>query len=161
MSDTVTIRKATPDDFDAIGPLGRAIVETHCAFDPQRFIAAVDDVEGVYTTFLREQMASDDVMVLVAEKPGAGIVGLVYVAIEPGAFKELRDRAGFVHDVIVAEEVRGHGIGEQLLEAGVAWLAEQGVPRVLLWTAVKNEGAQRLFERHGFRKTMIEMTREV
>jgi RimJ/RimL family protein N-acetyltransferase len=31
----------------------------------------------------------------------------------------------------------------------------------MLWTAERNAGAQRLFERLGFRRTMIEMTREV
>jgi hypothetical protein len=34
------------------------------------------------------------------------------------------------------------------------------VPRVMLWTAEKNDYAQRLFARLGFRRTMIEMTRE-
>ena len=39
-------------------------------------------------------------------------------------------------------------------------LTEKGAPRVVLMTAVQNEPAQRLFERMGFRTTMLEMTRE-
>jgi RimJ/RimL family protein N-acetyltransferase len=31
----------------------------------------------------------------------------------------------------------------------------------MLWTADQNEAAQQLFARLGFRKTMIEMTREI
>jgi ribosomal protein S18 acetylase RimI-like enzyme len=31
----------------------------------------------------------------------------------------------------------------------------------VLWTAEKNDPAQRLFTRLGFRRTMIEMTREL
>jgi hypothetical protein len=31
----------------------------------------------------------------------------------------------------------------------------------MLWTAEKNDSAQRLFARLGFRRTMIEMTREL
>ena len=31
----------------------------------------------------------------------------------------------------------------------------------MLWTAQKNVPAQRLFDRLGFRRTMIEMTREL
>jgi RimJ/RimL family protein N-acetyltransferase len=31
----------------------------------------------------------------------------------------------------------------------------------MLWTAAPNAGAQRLFERLGFRQTMIEMTRDL
>ncbi|HEY0096539.1 MAG TPA: GNAT family N-acetyltransferase, partial [Archangium sp.] len=36
-----------------------------------------------------------------------------------------------------------------------------GVPRVMLMAASRNEAAQRLFARHGWRTTMVEMTREV
>ena len=35
------------------------------------------------------------------------------------------------------------------------------MPRVVLGTAEKNVGAQRLFERSQFRRTMVEMTREL
>jgi RimJ/RimL family protein N-acetyltransferase len=35
------------------------------------------------------------------------------------------------------------------------------MPRVILWTAEKNDAAQQLFARAGFRRTMIEMTREL
>jgi RimJ/RimL family protein N-acetyltransferase len=35
------------------------------------------------------------------------------------------------------------------------------MPRVILGTAEKNERAQRLFTKLGFRRTMIEMTREL
>jgi GNAT superfamily N-acetyltransferase len=47
-----------------------------------------------------------------------------------------------------------------LIETAIAWLRQQGAPRVMLWTAEKNAGAQDLFTRLGFRRTMIEMTLE-
>jgi hypothetical protein len=47
-----------------------------------------------------------------------------------------------------------------LIETAAAWLATCGVPRVMLWTAEKNQEAQRLLGHLGFRRTMIEMTRE-
>ena len=40
-------------------------------------------------------------------------------------------------------------------------LAKLGAPRALLYTAAKNEGAQAMFDRIGFRRTMVEMTREL
>ena len=43
----------------------------------------------------------------------------------------------------------------------VEWLRSRGMPRVILWTADGNTGAQRLFEQRGFRRTMVEMTREL
>jgi GNAT superfamily N-acetyltransferase len=47
---------------------------------------------------------------------------------------ELRDEAGFVHDVFVAADARGQGIGGRLVEAAAEWLIARGVPRVMLWT---------------------------
>jgi len=56
---------------------------------------------------------------------------------------------------------RGRGIGRLLLDATLAALKARGAPRVVLSTAEQNEAAQRLFTRAGFRRTMIEMTREL
>ena len=75
--------------------------------------------------------------------------------------EELRDAAGFVHDIVVDQAERRSGVAAALMEAAIAWVREQGVGSVMLWTAAPNEGAQRLFERLGFRRTMIEMTRDV
>jgi ribosomal protein S18 acetylase RimI-like enzyme len=47
------------------------------------------------------------------------------------------------------------------MDAATGWLRERGAPSVLLWTAAPNEPAQRLFERLGFRRTMIEMTKDL
>ena len=69
--------------------------------------------------------------------------------------------AGFIHDVVVDESSRGTGVAASLLEAAIEWLRAQGAPRVILWTAERNVVAQRLFGRLGFRRTMIEMTREL
>ena len=66
-----------------------------------------------------------------------------------------------LYDIVVDPAHRGHGIGRLLLEATVAALREKGSPRVVLSTAQQNEAAQHLFEHAGFRRTMIEMTREL
>ena len=73
----------------------------------------------------------------------------------------LRGPAGVLHDIVVDPAQRGHGVGRMLLDATIAALRKRGAPRVVLETAEKNEEAQRLFDRAGFRRTMIEMTREL
>jgi RimJ/RimL family protein N-acetyltransferase len=47
------------------------------------------------------------------------------------------------------------------MEGALAWLRQRKAPRVVLWTSPHNENAQRLFDHLGFRRTMIEMTREL
>jgi ribosomal protein S18 acetylase RimI-like enzyme len=157
--DTV-IRRATDADLDAIGRLGALLVRTHHAFDPQRFMRARGGAELGYGSFIGSQLSEPDVVVFVAERDGA-VVGYVYAGLEPRDWMALRDAAGVVHDVVVEPNQRGVGIGRQLLTAAMAWLRDHDAPRVVLWTAERNEPAQRLFASLGFRRTMIEMTREL
>jgi GNAT superfamily N-acetyltransferase len=89
------------------------------------------------------------------------VVGYVYAALEPISWKELRDACGFIHDILVEESNRRAGTATSLMEAAIQWLRERGAPRVILGTADKNEPAQRLFTKLGFRRTMVEMTREL
>ena len=123
-------------------------------------MAPGDGVEEGYADFLAGQLQNDDAVVLVAEHDGA-VVGYVYAALEPPSWKELRDAAGFIHDLAVAEPQRGMGLAAGLVEAAVEWLREKGAPRVVLGTAEANGRAQGLFSRLGFRRTMVEMTREI
>jgi ribosomal protein S18 acetylase RimI-like enzyme len=154
------IRRAEPRDDSALGTLGATLMRTHYAFDPQRFLAAGDHAERGYASFLRSQLDDDDAVVLVGELDGR-IIGYVYAGLEPMSWKDLRGPAGFIHDVAVDGGEQGAGVGSALIDAAIAWLRDRGAPRVMLCTAARNEGAQRLFQRLGFRRTMIEMTREL
>jgi len=156
----VRIRPAVEADVPALGRLGASLLRLHYSFDQQRFIAPRGNPEEGYGRFLGSQLHDADAVVYVAERGGA-VVGYVYASLEPHSWKELRDAAGFIHDVLVDEAHRGAGIASALIEAASAWLKAHGAPRVMLWTAERNHAAQRLFEQAGFRRTMIEMTREL
>lgn len=163
--DDIRIRRAEPRDVPALGRLGAALMRAHYAFDERRFMAPGDDVEAGYAWFLGTQMEATGTLVLVAERvapeqPGE-LAGYIYAAVEPQSWKELRDQAGFIHDLLVAADARGTGVGQRLLDEAIEWLREQGMPRVLLWTATPNDKARRLFETRGFRSTMVEMTLEL
>jgi ribosomal protein S18 acetylase RimI-like enzyme len=162
MERDVLVRRAEQSDLAALGTLGAQLMRTHYAFDPQRFMAPGAAPERGYAWFLGSQLRDDDAAVLVADRTSAGqIVGYVYASLEPQSWKELREPAGFIHDVAVAEHERGRGIATALLDAAIEWLRSRGAPRAILWTAEPNDVAQRLFARLGFRRTMIEMTREL
>jgi len=140
--------------------MGAALMRTHYAFDARRFLAPDEGAEAGYGGFLGTQLHAGDAAVLVAEVDGV-VAGYVYAGIEPLSWKELRDEAGFVHDLLVSDDARHQGVGRQLLDAAIAWLKQRGMPRVVLWTAAQNEQARQLFERRGFRSTMVEMTLEL
>ena len=154
------VRPARAEDVPALGRLGALLMRTHYEFDAARFMAPGDDPEGGYGWFLGTQLRDPDVVVLVAEHDTA-VVGYVYAGLEPQSWKELREPAGFIHDVVVDAAARRSGVATMLLEAAIVWLRERGAPRVMLGTAEQNTGAQRLFAKLGFRRTMIEMTKEL
>ena len=136
------------------------LLRAHHAFDPKRFIAPGADPEGGYQWFLQTQLKEENAAVFVADQQGA-VIGYVFAALEPISWKDLREACGFIHDVAVDEAGRRGGVATALMTAAVDWLRSRGAPRVVLGTAERNAAAQRLFEGLGFRRTMIEMTREL
>jgi len=98
--------------------------------------------------------------VLVAERDRA-VVGYVFGGMESSDYMALRGPAAVLYDLVVEPAHRRQGVGDALLDAALAHFTKRGGPRILLFTAYKNDGAQALFERVGFRRTMIEMTREL
>jgi ribosomal protein S18 acetylase RimI-like enzyme len=156
---TIVIRPAAPADVPAIGRLGALLVRTHHDFDPLRFIAASERTAEGYGSYLGSQLRKRDVIVLVAEENGE-VLGYTYAGIEGFDYMSLRGPAGVLYDIVVDPAHRKHGVGRLLLDATLAALTEKGAPRVVLSTAERNEPAQRLFAHAGFRRTMIEMTRE-
>jgi ribosomal protein S18 acetylase RimI-like enzyme len=160
MSSAVAVRPARPEDETAMGRLGAMLVEEHHAFDPKRFIAPLPQLSERYGQFLVSQIGRPGKVVLVAERRGA-VVGYAYGGAEGSDYMVLRGPAGEIYDIVVDPAHRREGIGMTLLEATVEALAELGVPRAVLFTAEKNHVAQAMFDRAGFRRTMIEMTREL
>jgi ribosomal protein S18 acetylase RimI-like enzyme len=160
MSSDVTVRAARGDDEGAMGRLGSLLVIEHHDYDPQRFIAALPQLPQRYGQFLASQIERPEMVVLVAERC-AEVVGYAYAGMEGNDYMALRGPAGVLYDLVVDPAHRRQGIGTRLLEAALAALKRLGAPRVLLFTAEMNHGAQALFAAAGFRRTMIEMTREL
>ena len=153
------VRRATRDDLRHIGRLGALLVAAHHEFDPRRFLAVTSRTQDAYASFLGTQLDAPDTAVFVAEQ-NAEVVGYAYVAVESYDYMALRGPAGVLHDIVVDPARRRHGVGQQLLEAALAYVRSRGLSQIVLATAERNEAAQRFFASVGFRRTMIEMTRD-
>jgi ribosomal protein S18 acetylase RimI-like enzyme len=156
----VTVRPAVAADRAAVGRLGALLVSEHHEFDPQRFIAPIPNLSERYGDFLIGQSKRAEMRVLVAQREGA-VVGYAFGGMEGNDYMALRGPAGVIYDLVVDPDYRRQGIGQVLLAAVLDALAELGAPRALLFTADKNHVAQSLFDKAGFRRTMIEMTVEL
>jgi ribosomal protein S18 acetylase RimI-like enzyme len=160
MSAAIKTRPATPKDLTAIGKLGALLVRTHHDFDPKRFMAATSRTENAYGSYLGTQLDEANIVILVAEQDGK-VLGYTYAGVEGNDYMALRGPAGVLYDIVVDPAHRRQGVGRILLNATLDALKARGAPRVVLSTAERNAPAQRLFDRAGFRPTMIEMTKEL
>lgn len=155
----VVIRKIEREDLPDVGVMAGELVRWHHSLDAHRFLL-VDGVEKGYARFFESQLEVGEVVLLVALLGGKR-VGYAYARLEPRDWNALRDACGALHDIFVLPEARRAGVASALLDDVIVRLKALGAPRIVLSTAVQNEPAQRLFERHGFRATMLEMTREL
>ncbi len=157
------VRRATKEDLHAVGKLALGLVQLHESFDPDRFMHLPNADKG-YERFLAREIENPEACVLVLTQPEADgaqekIAGYTYSTMEPRDYNALLDACAKLHDIFVTDDLRGKGGGELLLQRTLEELEKMGAPRVVLLASVKNDVAQRLFTRAGFRPTMMEMTR--
>ena len=157
---TIVVRPATRADLPALVPLAIALVHQHHAFDEARF-AVFERLEEGYAWFLGRELDDEDAIVLAAARPDGAVVGYAYGRIEERSYEALLERHGALHDLFVDEPSRGAGVATALVTAMCDALRQKGAPRVVLAAAEKNARAQALFSKLGFRRTMVEMTREL
>jgi hypothetical protein len=101
----MTIRPLHVGDLPRIGKLAESLVRAHHEYDSSRFIP-LDRLRGnTYTAHVCEELNAGRSVVFVAEIEGR-VIGYVFAAVEAESWKELRDEAGYVHDLVVDETVR-------------------------------------------------------
>lgn len=160
-SDSVRIRLATPEDVPGIARLAAQLVRLHHSLDGERFFL-VERIEEGYEWFLGKEIGRKDAVIFVgvrATGEGEEIVGYAWGRLEPRDWMALLDECGRLHEIYVDSSVRRLGIGKQLIQETLKWLEAHGAPRIVLDSAWKNDDAHQFFESVGFRRTMVEMTR--
>jgi len=85
--------------------------------------------------------------VLVAERAGQGIVGLIHVYTD--TWLVLGETAE-IGGLVVAEGFRGAGTGARLLSAAERWAAARECSRLFVRTNTVRERAHRFYERQGY-----------
>lgn len=131
----VTVRAASPADFDAWFALFTSVAAEG------RWLGAEAPLDRVARREAFEQdLAAVDAMSYLADVEGrlAGILGL----------RLRRGVAGL--GMLVAEPWRGRGVGSSLMEAALAWAADQHAHKVFLEVWPHNVAAIALYRKYGF-----------
>ena len=158
MTDRFQIRPAEAGDVAEVAALAAKLVALHHDFDAARFFLPERVAEG-YAWWFGQELGRPEVLLLVAVV-GGRIAGYAYGRLEARDWNQLLDASGALHDLWVEPEARGSGVAKALVDAIVTGLVAKGAPRVVLHAAEANRSAQALFASLGFRRTMVEMTRE-
>jgi len=134
------VRKATPDDWESLRDTRLAALQ-----DAPDAFGSTYAQQAAYTEqdWLR-RIAGDSTFLAFLDDDVSKPVGLA------GGY---RDDDGSYHLVSmwVSPAARGHGVGDALVNAVIAWALTQPAPTALhLWVTEANGSARRLYERCGF-----------
>jgi len=146
-----TIRRAAASDAAAIAAIGArtfadAFGHMYPPDDLATFLVATHAPAKISA-----EIADPAMGVWLAERDGeavayavAGPCGLPHPEVTPGC--------GELKRIYVDQVAQGEGLGGRLMETALAWLERDGPRRLWIGVWSGNLGAQRLYERAGFRK---------
>ncbi|GEM_PF-5774241 len=119
-------------------------------------VTKISEIAAALTTLIADQGNVCLLWALENELPMAYFLGVVKVCVGevPGAI-------GYINGLYVAPHKRGGGVGQQLLDHGMRWFRERGLPLVELYSAVGNSAGRRFWLRNGFQVTEEVMLRKV
>jgi ribosomal protein S18 acetylase RimI-like enzyme len=100
----------------------------------------------------RQGVDSGGMLLVVAETASAGVIGIVWVAVE-----NERTSGSWIYDIEIAPEHRGHGYGRALLQAAEREVEKQGGRSIGLNVFGGNDVARHLYESSGFEITSVHM----
>jgi GNAT superfamily N-acetyltransferase len=127
---TVVVRRARPDDAEALA----------------RLAAALDYAGSVEDMRLRLQTAEGAVFVAV-DGGRAAVCGFAHVQRHTGL---LAPPCARLLALVVDESARSHGIGASLLAAVERWALDAGLHDLRVDSNVVRERAHRFYQRHGY-----------
>jgi diamine N-acetyltransferase len=147
-----TFRRATPDDAAAFGSISAAtFIETFGHLYPpedlQEFLA-----RSCTPQTCRKLLEDPTVAAWFAFLGSAEPAGFVCVGACKLPVQDLEPTAGEVRQLYVLSKHHNLRLGSQLLDIALDWLVSVGRQPLYVGVWSENFGAQRLYERRGFRK---------
>lgn len=146
-----SIRRATIDDAEKLASLGaETFVETYGHLYPEADLHAYL-AQAYSAETLRAALADPEVAAWIAEDEGE-VVGFSQVCPAALPHADLRPGHGELQRLYLRASHQKGGLGSRLIEPALAWLEARDRTPIWLNVYTGAEGAQRFYERHGFRK---------
>lgn len=145
LSDPFCVRLATTSDVEGMASLLETLFEQEAEFEFDK---------GAHVSGLTQILTCSDAGRLIVSERGGKLIGMVNLLYTVST--ALGGRVAILEDMVVSEQARGGGVGQQLLEFAINQCQEDGCRRITLLTDHDNAGAHQFYERCGFvRSTMV------
>lgn len=146
----MNIRRASEKDIDSLIKLLQEVLEIHANIRPDIFISGTTK----YTrSDLLEKLANDEEPIYVAVDENDEVMGYAFCALkqQPFSTNMVPFKSLYIDDLCVDSTFRGQHIGEQLFEHVKAEAKRLGCYEVTLAVWAGNDGAERFYDRIGFK----------
>ncbi len=147
----IAIREAREEDLPELETIASAShTDSRFFFDP----SFPDHLcKEMYTIWIRKSVEGSVEKVFVPEIDGKAS-GYITCKID----SDTKERKGIIDLVGVSKKVRGKGVGSQLVQHALSFFMDQQINHIEVVTQGRNLGAQRLYQKHGFKTSNIELT---
>jgi ribosomal protein S18 acetylase RimI-like enzyme len=161
----VQIRRGGPEDLDRLEPLWVSVHHRHAESMPE-LAPYVDDATtwAARSALYAEVLAKPDTVLLLATVEnvlvGYGLAHVMHAEATWAADTWVTGpRIGEIESLAVLPEHRGRGLGTELLDRLERELRDQGVTDLAIGVLPGNDGALRLYERRGYKRTWMYLSR--
>jgi ribosomal protein S18 acetylase RimI-like enzyme len=161
----VEITRGSADDIPRLEPLWVAVHHQHQAAMPELAPYVSDEVTWREHGPMYEELFRRPDTFLFLASDGDRLIGYALVHVTPDEETWIADtwvtgkRIGELESISVLPEHRGQGIGSRLLDEVDREFDSLGVEDIVIGLLPGNEGALRLYERHGFRPNWLYLGR--
>jgi ribosomal protein S18 acetylase RimI-like enzyme len=159
---SASIVRAGIDRIGELEPVWRSLYEHHAEVGEE--VAPVRPLHETWRRRRREYqrwLTTDEASLLLADRGGRAI-GYAMLRLNPGPVTwDIGEQLVEVETLAVIPEERGSGIGRALLEEAARVARELGAEALDVGLVHTNEGAQRFYEREGFRPFYLTMVKDL
>lgn len=145
------LRSASPRDANALGSIARESHRDSRFYYDRNIPSYLSDM--LFETWIKLSCEGYADKVLVAELDNSPVGYITCHIVKNGA----EARTGRIGLIGVINSVRGMGVAHLLLVAALDWFFEEGIRRTSVVTQGRNLTAQRLYQRHGFLTSTVEI----
>ena len=141
------IRKCKETDLSSIKEIFKEFVQLHVEIDP--CFKKIDQHDEIFARYILNTLKNDKTVVLVAELDGVVVgYGVGQIQDRPPIYEKCL--CGHIDNIAVLAEFRRSGIGGRLFQEIKCWFQSQGIERIELYVAIKNEESINFWRKMGF-----------